>query len=259
MKDEFYIGYYPDAPKGIARTVQITIGVILVAIIITVIVIVKSQIGFTNSQLEYGTLTELEGVLYRKPVPMLRVKTGKDARGKALYKSILLVNFSKFGAESLLSAYTQKGVSESESVVRLRGTLIYYDGVTVMELTEQENALLEVKKSNNPIRLRKEMGEVNLEGEIVDPKCYFGAMKPGENIPHRDCAIRCISGGIPPVFAVKNQKGETNYMLLTDESGNAINDKILQYVGIPVRLKGNLDQIEEWFIVKVNPTDIQEL
>lgn len=258
MKDEFYIGYYPDAPKGIARTVQITIGVILVAIIITVIVIVKSQIGFTNSQFEYGTLTELEGVLYRNPVPMLRVNTGKDVSGKALYKSILLVNFSKFGAESLLAAYTQKGVSESESVVRLRGTLIYYDGVTVMELTEQENALLEVKKSNTSIRLRKELGEISLEGEIVDPKCYFGAMKPGENTPHRDCAIRCISGGIPPVFVVKNPSGEANYMLLTDQNGNAINDQILQYVGIPLTLKGQLDQIDEWFVLKVNVSDIRE-
>lgn len=259
MKDEFYIGYYPNAPKGIARTVQITIGVVVVAICITALVIVKSEIGFANSQFEYGTLTELEGVLYRKPVPMLRVNTGKDADGNTLYKSLLLVNFSKFGAESLLTAYTQKGFSESESTVKLRGTLIYYDGVTVMELTEQENALLEVKKANNPIRLRKEMGEINLEGEIVDTKCYFGAMKPGESIPHRDCAIRCISGGIPPVFAVKNQKGETNYMLLTDQNGNAVNDKILQYVGIPVRLKGKLNQIDEWFILKVNPTDIHEL
>lgn len=258
MKDEFYIGYYPNAPKGIAKTVQISIGAIIVTILVTVFVIAKSEIGFTNSQFEYGTLTELEGVLYRKPVPTLRVYTGKDANGKDLYKSILLVNFSKFGAQSLLAAYTQNGVSESESVVRLRGTLIYYDGITVMELTEQENALLEVKKSNNSIRLLKELGEISLEGEIVDPKCYFGAMKPGENTPHRDCAIRCISGGIPPVFMVKNPSGETNYMLLADQNGNAINDKILKYVGIPIILKGSLDQVDEWFVLKVNPNDIRE-
>jgi hypothetical protein len=271
-EDEFYIGYYPTAPKGIAKMAQIAVFVVVLVIFSTAFIITKNEKGFSNSQFEYGTLTELEGVLYRKPVPMLRVLTGKTANGENLYKSVLLVNFLKFGAENLLMAYTAKGVSEGESLVKLRGTLIYHDGVTVMELTEQENALCgkvatkNVKKSAIEVRkfykfienrITENLGEVTLQGEIIDPKCYFGAMKPAESSPHRDCAIRCISGGIPPVFVVKNPQNEANYMLITDENGNAINEKILEFVGIPVKLKGKLEKIDEWFVLRINPKKIE--
>lgn len=271
-QDEFYIGYYPEAPKGIAKMVQIAIFVVVLAILGTTFIITKNEKGFSNSQFEYGTLTELEGVLYRKPVPMLRVLTGKTADGQNLYKSVLLVNFLKFGAENLLIAYTEKGVSEGESLVKLRGTLIYHDGVTVMELTEQENALcgkvetkivekstIEVRKLGEFMenRITENLGEITLQGEIIDPKCYFGAMKPAESSPHRDCAIRCISGGIPPVFVVKNPQNEANYMLITDENGNAINEKILAFVGIPIKLRGKLEKIDEWFVLRINPLKIE--
>jgi hypothetical protein len=270
-QDEFYIGYYPEAPKSIAKTIQIAIGLMILLIVGAAFIITKNEKGFSNSQFEYGTLTELEGVLYRKPVPMLRVLTGKTADGKDLYKSVLLVNFLKFGAENLLMAYTSKGVSEGESLIKLRGTLIYHDGVTVMELTEQENALcgkvekknakkptIEVRKFDKFIenRITENLGDISLKGEIIDPKCYFGAMKPAESSPHRDCAIRCISGGIPPVFVVKNSEGESNYMLITDENGNEINEKILEFVGISVKLQGKLDKIDEWFVLRVNPAKI---
>ena len=277
-EEEFYIGYYPNAPKNIAKVIKIAVGVIFSIIFLTIFVITRSENGFANSQFEYGTLTELEGILYQKPVPMLRVFTGKDASGKNLYKSVLLVNLNKFGAENLLMEYTRKGISEGESLVKLRGTLIYHDGVTVMELTEQENALLgfskticgenktskteifdeekpafEVKKADSPCDLRtlKTYGEVAFDGEIIDPKCFFGAMKPGFGKPHRDCAIRCIAGGIPPVFVVKNPNGEVNYMLITDENGQAINQIILKFVAIPMKLQGNLEKIDEWFVLRV--------
>jgi len=43
----------------------------------------------------------------------------------------------------------------------------------------------------------KTWGEFDLVGEIVDSKCYFGNMNPGNGKVHRDCAVRCMSGGIP--------------------------------------------------------------
>jgi hypothetical protein len=35
-----------------------------------------------------------------------------------------------------------------------------------------------------------DLGEVQLTGEIVDSKCYFGVMNPGNGKVHRDCAVR---------------------------------------------------------------------
>ena len=69
----------------------------------------------------------------------------------------------------------------------------------------------------------KDLGITKIKGEIIDPKCYFGVMKPGEGKPHRDCAIRCILGGISPMLAVKNEKGEANYYLLASSDGGSIN------------------------------------
>jgi len=46
-------------------------------------------------------------------------------------------------------------------------------------------------------------------GEIVDSKC-LGVMTPGQLTTHRACAIRCISGGIPPVLHVR----QTNAKIL---------------------------------------------
>ena len=271
QEEEFYIGYYPNAPNGIVRAMKIVIGAIFAIILLTIFVITRSEKGFSNSQFEYGTLTTLEGVLYRQPVPMLRVHTGVDVNGNNLYKSVLLVNFNKFGAEKLLMEYTRKGVSEGESLVKLRGTLIYYNGVTVMELTEQQNALLshsnaicginsnqktltfELNKAPKMYDIRKktQIGEATLNGEIIDPKCYFGAMKPGFGKPHRDCAIRCISGGIPPVFALKNPSGEMNYLFVTGQRGEAINQQLLKFVGIPMQLSGVIEKIDEWYLLRL--------
>ncbi len=258
QEKEFYIGYYPNAPKGIAKTIKIVVGILVVIVLLTAYIITRSEKQMPTSQFEYGTLTELEGVVYSQPVPMLRVLTGTNANGQAIYKSILLVNFLKHGAEPLLAAYKKRGMTEAQSLVKLRGTLIYHDGVTLMELTEEDNALVSVKENTAPVVAlqRDNLGETELKGEIVDSKCYFGVMKPGFGKPHRDCAIRCISGGIPPVLVVKNEKEEAQYILLTGQNGEPINHEVLPFVGLPVSIKGQLEKMADWYVLKVNPTDI---
>ena len=95
QEEEFYIGYYPKAPKGIAKVNKIAVGVVAVILLLTAFIISRSEKKMPTSQFEYGTLTELEGILYSQPVPMLRVQTGQDANEQAIYKSVLLVNFLK--------------------------------------------------------------------------------------------------------------------------------------------------------------------
>ena len=93
---------------------------------------------------------------------------------------------------------------------------------------------------------------VELEGEVIDPKCYFGVVKPGLGKPHRSCAIRCISGGIPPMLAVKNENGESNYYVLLGKDGEPINKQILDYVADRVKISGKLEGIGDWLILKVD-------
>ena len=97
---------------------------------------------------------------------------------------------------------------------------------------------------------------MTLQGEIIDPKCYFGVMKPGNGKIHRSCAVRCISGGIPPVLATNDKNNITEYFLITDALGNAIHDDILPFIGKPSEITGIVEKMEDWFILKIDIDNI---
>ena len=82
-----------------------------------------------------------------------------------------------------------------------------------------------------------DLGEVRLTGEIVDSKCYFGVMNPGNGKVHRDCAVRCLSGGIPPAFLVRDSAGTAQTLLL----GNWKRE-LLEHVAEAVTLHGRLER-----------------
>ena len=77
-------------------------------------------------------------------------------------------------------------------------------------------------------------------------------MKPGEGKPHRDCAIRCILGGISPMLAVKNEKGEINYYLLASDDGGSINEAVQDFVAEPVQMKARLVQNDDWVVAYIS-------
>ena len=79
------------------------------------------------------------------------------------------------------------------------------------------------------------LGAVQFTGEIVDSKCYFGVMNPGNGKVHRDCAARCISGGIPPAFLVRDAAGRTQTLLL-----GIWRREWLDHVAEPVTIRGRL-------------------
>lgn len=57
----------------------------------------------------------------------------------------------------------------------------------------------------------------------------YPARGRGERLfwPHRACAIRCISGGIPPVFLVQQKGGSAIYILLVSAEGKPVNVQVL--------------------------------
>lgn len=85
------------------------------------------------------------------------------------------------------------------------------------------------------------LGEFTIQGEIVDSKCFLAVINPGEGKVHRDCAVRCISGGIPPGFVTDHFNGTSKILLLTDEDGNALNKKMfLDKVAQPAQIHGRV-------------------
>jgi len=90
---------------------------------------------------------------------------------------------------------------------------------------------------------RLELGEMTLTGEIVDSKCYLGVMNPGQGKVHRDCAARCISGGIPPAFIVRDTSGESQTLMLVGDDGRKLHRELLDYVAEPARISGRLSRV----------------
>jgi hypothetical protein len=171
--------------------------------------------------------------------------------------TIPLVGYGKFGAEGTIAELEkEKNIVLDKKEVTFKGTLLYSDGKTLLQIDNNDHPLLSVNASGSPVQPDiKELGTVHLTGEVLDPKCYFGVMKPGSGKPHRDCAIRCIAGGMSPVFYVRNDKGEANYYLLLDKSGKKMNDELKDYIADPVSLEARAVQFDDWIILYVDGRD----
>jgi hypothetical protein len=79
-------------------------------------------------------------------------------------------------------------------------------------------------------------------------------MNPGQLTPHRGCAIRCISGGIPPVFLVRQNDGTALYFLLVSAEGKPVNQQVLELVAEPVQITGEVVRQGELLILRADPT-----
>ena len=83
------------------------------------------------------------------------------------------------------------------------------------------------------------LGEVSLSGEILDSKCWFGAMRPSDGKLHKACASLCIRGGIPPAFFARGPAGQSALMIMTD-GGRAHGPELLALVADPVQITGRV-------------------
>jgi hypothetical protein len=96
---------------------------------------------------------------------------------------------------------------------------------------------LSAGKQGEAVPPSEDLGEMQLTGEIVDSKCFFGVMNPGAGKVHRDCAARFISGGIPPAFLVRDSSGNVVTLLLAHWKRDLL-DHI--DIGEPVTVRGHL-------------------
>jgi hypothetical protein len=229
---EFYVGYLPKAPSGIARKMKVVIVVLFAAATTSAIGFAALQRTYSRSFFESGKERTFEGVIEASPYPAL-LSSPDGANSSAL--RYLLVAMGKHGADSQVAAYVGKSV-------RLRGTLIYRDDQKMIVLSGSSIiALDDAQQSQVP---PKNLGEIDLVGEIVDSKCYLGNMNPGNGKVHRDCAVRCLSGGIPPVFATNDFNGSPAVLLLTGPNQERLpREAFLDRVAQPMQIHGRVMQV----------------
>jgi hypothetical protein len=65
-------------------------------------------------------------------------------------------------------------------------------------------------------------------------------MNPGQGKTHLACAVRCLSGGLTPLFVVEDSTGREQHLILTEGNGGPMARKRLTSVGRRVTLSGRL-------------------
>lgn len=241
--DEFYVGYLPNAPPGIARLLRrVVLGLLLGAAAIA-LVLVRGQAPFPVATFEFGHPSPLQGRILDDPVPLLLVdRPGRTAAQAAVSRYLLTVP-GKHGAERDVAGL-------SGHAVDLEGTLIYRDGTTMVEIVP--GTVTDLGEAPPPPSAVRRLGRVTLRGEIVDSKCFLGVMNPGSAKPHRECAARCISGGAPPLLLVRAPDDDYVTVLLVGAEGRTVNRDLIPYVAEPIEIAGELEQTGDLWILRAD-------
>lgn len=260
--NEFYIGWQDKAPGPYASHIKKCLFFLGLVVACLGMALALTQKKFSTANFEFGKLTEVRGIYFKDPVPILKAINGKDIRGNISYISIPLVGFGKFGADGVMAELEEReGTSLDRREIVLKGTLLYNDGKLLMQVDCNDKPLIKAgpPASNSLLPSQTSLGMMTIKGEIVDPKCYFGVMKPGQGKPHKDCAIRCISGGIPPVLRTVSGNGAVTYYLIVGESGEKMNAAVKDFVAEPVSLQARVVKYDDWIILYTKPGDIQRI
>jgi hypothetical protein len=233
--DDFYVGYLPEAPAGLGRiAARITAGILLAGLIAGGLLIF-GQPPFAMSRFQYGEYRDYAGVIEEWPYPMLVTDNA----------SFLLVAPGKHGLSD-----TVKGLQGKH--VQLKGSLIERTPDRMIEVVPA-SIVTGTQPSQMASQRISDLGSVTLRGEIIDTKCYLGVMNPGEHKVHRDCAVRCISGGVPPAFLARDAAGDAWVLLLVGDDGRALSKEVLPFVAEPLEISGVLVRTGSTPTIKADP------
>jgi nitrite reductase/ring-hydroxylating ferredoxin subunit/DMSO/TMAO reductase YedYZ heme-binding membrane subunit len=246
--DEFFIGWLP-MPRRTARLLHPVAVLLLLIAAGTAAAVAYYQRDPGVARWE-EKVTTFDGVVFAPPYPLLRIP-GDPPR------TLLLVSEGKFGAARRVEQVGDR------RAVRVRGTLLHRDGRALLELAEGDDGIRplgpEEKRRVPPLKgaeLQILAESVTIRGEIIDPKCYLGAMKPGGGKAHKACAMLCVSGGIPPMLVTRDADRRETFYLLVTEDGGAANELVLPFVGDAVKATGRLERDGDLLILRVTASGV---
>jgi hypothetical protein len=214
-ESEFYVGYLP-MPAGLKRKIRRVVVALGALAIGVAAILIAGQHPFPAASFEFQQYREFRGTLIAQPYPALAIP------GQGL--PWLLVGPGKHAAADMRSLDGREVKLTGEGIIRGNDHMI--------EMAGQASTISDAVAERMP---DIDLGEVQLTGEVVDSKCYFGVMNPGAGKVHRDCAVRCISGGIPPAFLVRDAGGNTATILLANWKR-----ELLNHIAEPVNIRGRL-------------------
>ncbi|HAB17423.1 MAG TPA: hypothetical protein PLX89_07395 [Verrucomicrobiota bacterium] len=239
MKDDFYIGYLDQAPPALARHTRRVVVTLVLAVTMILGLLAARQTPADQGTFEFGVTRSFEGVLYETPLPWLRTLSAAGAG-----TNYLLVGSGKQG----LPAFAR---GHDGDQVRFQGSLIYRGKAVMIELNQPNSFEVIGRAVAKDLRPRSEpVGEAVLTGELVDTKCWYGVMRPATGKVHRACAVRCLSGGVPPGLLVRDAEGNATVVLLAGADGTPLRYDV-EWAARIVTASGKLELQEQTPVLRV--------
>lgn len=250
--EDFYVGWRR-APRSLLVFLAIVAGAVVGASAVLAVALVTAQGDWGDAafQWEQGYQTRT-GILRVDPYPVLYLPpSAEHPAGRA----IPLSGEGKLGVRERAAALDGRPVD-------VGGVMI---GAGEREML-QVGGEVDLRPAANPAALggftgppAEPVGRRTLRGEIVDSKCYLGAMRPGQGKTHKLCANLCLIGGIPPMFVVYRADGPPELLLLADAAGGPVTDALLDDTARYVELAGVVERHADLLVFRVDPATLRPL
>jgi hypothetical protein len=246
-KDDFFVGWSAETPRADRRfLLGASLGLIAGGGVLGAsLAMDRPSIG--NGVWDQGRPRTLRGVLSRLPYPILRTR-GLNGEVRTVFLASSGKTTPNIDARSF------------DRPVQVSGTLITRGRNAMMAVADIEAASDDFDAADLGAPAAVDRGPVMLVGEILDAKCWFGAMRPGYGKAHKACAALCARGGLPLAFCQIGACGDgTDAPLLLDEHGLAFGRAILPLVADPVMLQGRLAAVGDVLQVRTSFNSIHRL
>lgn len=242
-----YVNYLP-VPRRVRRFVRVAAPCLL-ALVGAVAYVVASSQGSAGSGVWNDTETRtITGVVVAAPYPMLWTRDAADTAPRM----VLLVEQGKHGAA--------RAAAMNAQTVTVTGTVLTRNARVMLELLPGAPGLSPApgQPSSEGPPPREDRGQITVRGEIVDAKCYLGAMKPGTGKTHKECATLCVRGGIPAALVVRGPDGVTEY-LIESADGGPIDPALIRLIAEPVEVTGRWSVLGGINVLTVQPQGVRRL
>ncbi len=248
-----YVGYL-DLPTPYRRFLQVCIPAALLLVGLGAAGLAATRTPWGGGVWHTAAAQEWTGRLVLRPYPMLVVEGADAGAQDAGPVGYLLVTPGKHGAEAVATPLGGQRVV-------VRGYAIERDGRRLIELLPGSEGLEAAAAASTPETSTADANAaeatamesgptLTLVGEMMDSKCYLGAMKPGRGRGHKACATLCVQGGIPPMLVTRRDDGGADYLILTDAAGGPLTGdalaRLLPLIAEPVRVTGRVTEEAGW-------------
>lgn len=243
--EPFFVGW-GKVPKGLKNFLLVCTTSFLIGFSVVAYAISSTQTD-TGSGAFMGQASAV-GILRADPYPVLHViESDNFERGDVL----------------LLSGGGKRGVfARAEGldgqVIRVGGIRLERGDLNGLQLRGGMRGLRKVPNPDVTFDIEVEqLGRWKLTGEICDGKCLNGAMRPGTGLAHKACANLCLIGDVPPVFVSSGKVDGSEFLLMADQDGGTVTDKILDFTATYVEIEGDVERRGDMLVFKISPETIR--